>query len=272
MSMAPLALLATAAAAYVLGVRRARRWPPRRTAAFLAGLAILAVALATPLHARAEEQLSLHMVQHLLIAVVAAPLLVVGAPLTLALRSLHGPARARAAVLARMLGPLSHPAVGLGLFAGSMLATHLTPLYETAVDRAALHELEHGVYLLGGVALWWPLLAPEPLAVRISGAGRLAYLVLAMPAMGAVGAVLMAAPGPLYASYPSIPDQRLAGALMWVAGSVPLLAACVLETWRALVREERRTAARERAALPAARERAGLPATRERPALPGERH
>ena len=71
MNLGPLTLLATAAAAYVLGARRARRWPRARSAAYLGGLIVLAAALASPLHSRAEEQLSLHMLQHLMIVVLA---------------------------------------------------------------------------------------------------------------------------------------------------------------------------------------------------------
>jgi len=244
-NLGPLALLATAAAAYLLGTRRARRWPRWRSAAYLGGLIVLAAALASPLPTRAEEQLSLHMLQHLMIVGLAAPLIVLGAPLTLAVRVLRGPARARAVAVARALRPFGHPAIGLGLFTATMLATHLTPLYSAAVDHPALHELEHGLYLTGGLAFWWPLLGAEPLPRRLTATGRLTYPLLAMPAMGAVGALMMAAPHALYASYPSIADQRLAGALMWVAGSGPLLVAAVLETWRALMREERRVAVRD---------------------------
>ena len=243
MNLGPLTLLATAAAAYVLGARRARRWPRWRSVAFVGGLLVVAAALASPLHSRAEEQLSLHMLQHLMIVVFAAPLIVLGAPLTLAVRVLRGPARAVA--VARALRPFGHPGIGLGLFTATMLATHLTPLYSAAVDHPALHELEHGLYLTGGLAFWWPLLGAEPLPRRLTATGRLTYLLVAMPAMGAVGALMMATPHALYAAYPSIADQRLAGALMWVAGSGPLLVAAVLETWRALVREERHVAVRD---------------------------
>jgi len=114
---APLATLIAAATAYAIGLRRVRRWPVRRTVAFFAGLAVLAVALLSGVDAWADRLQSVHMVQHTLLLLVAPPLLCAGAPATLALRTLRF--RRRLATGLRRLP--AHPAVGLRVWlAGSV--------------------------------------------------------------------------------------------------------------------------------------------------------
>jgi cytochrome c oxidase assembly factor CtaG len=124
-----------------------------------------------------------------------------------------------------------------------MLATHLTPLYSAALHDPLLHELEHAAYLGGALLFWAPLVGADPLPRRLGAAGRLAWLLAAMPPMGLLGAWLLTGPQ-RYAEY-GIAGQRDAAALMWVAGSVVLAAATVVLAGAALVREERRQRRRE---------------------------
>lgn len=247
-----------AAIAYLAGVRRLRRqWLRRRTAAFLAGLIALAALLAPGLHAGAERSLSLHMLQHLGLTAVVAPLLVAGSSLRLALGALRSGSRRQ---LARTLHAapartLARPAVAFGVFALVMLVSHVPVAYGLALEHPALHELQHAVYLGAALVFWMPLLGADPLPRRPSAVGRLAYLMLAMPAMAVVGLALILSREPLYPHYvevagaaAALADQRLAGTLMWVGGAILMGAVAVAMGWSWLAAEHARTVAAERLA------------------------
>jgi cytochrome c oxidase assembly factor CtaG len=236
--------------------RLRRPWPRRRTAAFLAGLAAVALALESGLDGYAEQMLSIHMIQHLVLILVAPPLLLAGAPITLALRGLApGPRRALARALrSRVMGALSHPATGLLAFGAVMLSTHLTPLFELALTHPLVHVAEHMLYLTSGLLFWAVLIAPGPRARRLDGLGEVVYLLLGMPLMSVVGVILETDGSPRYAEYlaparrlgiSALGDQRLAGALMWVAATMVMGAIALGVAWRSILAEERRAVARE---------------------------
>lgn len=256
--------LALTVTLYLLGVRRAGRrsghprsgWPLTRTVAFLAGLAAVAVALESGLDGYAAELLSIHMVQHLVLALVAAPLLLAGAPVTLALRSL--PRDPRRWLARALRGPtarvLAHRGTGLLALGISMLLTHLTPLYGWALEHPLVHDAEHLLYLGCGLLFWAVLVAPGPPVRRVDGMAQVLYLSVGMPLMSAVGVVLEADPTARFNQYlaparrlgvSALSDQRLAGALMWIAGGLAMGVIGLGMAWRALVAEERRAVARE---------------------------
>lgn len=255
------AALALAAVLYLLGVRRAAArpgggWPWRRTAAFLSGLAVIAVALESGVDTYADELLSIHMVQHLALTIVAPPLLVIGAPVMLALRTLRGDARgaAIAIVRSRVARALGHPLVAWSLFVGVMVAWHLTPLYGLAVEHEWLHELEHALYLATGVLFWMPVLGADPAPHAPGWTGRFVYMLLAMPPMGLIGALLAGSDSVRYPVYlaparalgvSALGDQHSAGGIMWVGGTF-LMALLILGiACGGLVAEDRRTRAAE---------------------------
>jgi putative copper resistance protein D len=252
---AALLVIAALGLFYASGARRVPRWPRRRTAAFGAGLAALAVALCSGFERHADQLLSVHMAQHLLLSLAAAPLLVLGAPLRLALGALpRGAARALADVAAGRLGTLARPVVAGTLFALAGLALHVPAVYDASIRDPWLHAGAHAAFLTAALLFWTPLLAPEPLAHRLSAAGRLAYVLLAMPAMAVVGVGLSTAGSVVYAPYERttqalglspLADQHLAGGLMWIAGALVLGVAFVASGWQALLAEERRAIARE---------------------------
>ncbi|HEY0631847.1 MAG TPA: cytochrome c oxidase assembly protein [Thermoleophilaceae bacterium] len=212
----PLALL------YAVGVARVRRWLWWRSAAFGLGLATLAIALELP-----DAALASHMTQHLLLTAVAAPLLVLGAPHVLALRSLHGEARAALARLLDRHGPAS-PFVTFPIFATVMLGTHLTPFFDYANRHPLAHGVEHALLLASSILFWVPVLAAAP-ARRLGPLGRVGYLFAGTAPMGAIGVAF----------------GGEAGAIMWVGGGYALLVAVLAAVWAALVAEERRQRARE---------------------------
>lgn len=228
-----LATLALTALLYRQGLAHQRAWRrpavrPAQVVAFYGALLALAVALASPLEGAASSLFAAHMVQHLLLMMVAAPLLVLGRPvmvLSQALpqrwrRLLRARARRRVRVTAHSL---SHPAVVWAVGAVVLWAWHLPTLYEVALSHDALHALEH-VSLVATSALVWALaLGRRPRSLATPAA----VLVLFATALqsGALGAVLALARTPLYPIHaPAAPlwgltpleDQQLAGVLMWV--------------------------------------------------------
>jgi putative membrane protein len=227
-----------------------------RILALLAGLAVVAVALSPPVDAWSDDRLSVHMAQHLALTLVAAPLLVLGAPVTLALRALpRGGRRALVEVIrSRSARVLTHPLVTWTLFAGVMLATHLTGLYELALRHPTVHAAEHVAFLVSGVLFWLPVLGVEPLPHRPGWTGRMLYLLTAMPAMAYAGVVLSSEDHVRYAAYlaparrlgiSALADQHAAGAMMWVGGSAIAAVLTLVAAWSALIQEERRAVARE---------------------------
>jgi putative membrane protein len=208
---------------YAYGVSRRERWPLRRSAFFGAGLVVLTIALLAP-----DGSLTGHMVEHVLLMLVAAPLLVLGQPHALAPRRVPRPLRA--------LG--SWP-VAWGLFAAATLLVHLNEL----PTNPWLHGLEHAVLLATASLFWFPVLAAPPAPRTLAPVGRIAYLFAAMVPMGVVGALLESTR--VYERW-SPSAQADAGAAMWVASSIVLVLATVLAAWTAILTEERRQRAREK--------------------------
>jgi putative membrane protein len=256
---AALAPLAVAAVGYLIAARHVRRWPARRTVAWLAGLACIAVALASGVDAEAHRRLSAHMVQHALLTLAAPPLLLAGAPLRLALRSAGRETRATLARLARGRAArlATHPLAGWAAFAAVVLGTHLTGAFELALRDGRVHALEHAAYFWSGVLFWLPLAGAAPVPRRLGAVGSLAYLMSAMAVMSIVAASLAGGElrYPAYAAparelgFGALGDQHAAAAVMLATGAAAALAATFAAVWPALLREERRAAARDRLEL-----------------------
>jgi cytochrome c oxidase assembly factor CtaG len=251
-----LPVLGAAAAAYLAGAARASRWPWWRVGAWLAGLAALALALASGVDSEADRLLSVHMVQHVLLSLVAPPLLLLGAPARLALRAGGPGTRRRVAALMRERGVavLAHPLVAWVLFTGVLVVTHLTGLYELALRHDAVHAAEHAGLFWSAMLFWLPLAGAAPVPHRLGPIGMLAYLMTSMAGM-AVVAVALGTDGLRYSSYAAparamgisaIGDQHLAAGIMVGAGAIATLTATFAVLWPALLREERHAQARER--------------------------
>ncbi len=241
---------------YLWAARRVRAgWPLRRTLCFLAGVGCALVALQSGIGAYDDQLLSVHMVQHMLLLMVVPPLLLSGQPVILALRGL--PARRRrgfAHALGRARRYLA-PAPALAFFSAVVVLTHLPSFYDATLRHAALHDLEHALYLTAGLVMWWQILDADPvLAHRLGGLGRLVYIMVAMAPMALVGAYLNRHATVVYAPYgpaaralgvSALSDQAQAGAIMWVAGDVIMVIVGLWAALGALVAEERRQQARE---------------------------
>jgi cytochrome c oxidase assembly factor CtaG len=253
-------LLVAAALLWLVAAGRVRaaRGPAavswRRTALFLAGLGTIAVALESPIDAAATARFSAHMVQHLLLTLVAAPLLVLARPVTLALQAATPQARRRLVLpllRSRPLAMLAWPPVAWCGFALVMWASHFSPLYEAALVTPGLHALEHLAYL-GSALLFWSVVAGvDPSPAHLSHPARILYLFLAMPQMTFLGLAIYSARHVLYPAYGAGPvvlaDQRLAGALMGGSGVLvflPAVGALLLDWWAREERAARRADAR----------------------------
>jgi putative copper resistance protein D len=208
------------------------------------------------------------MLQHLLLELVAAPLLLLGAPATLALRVASPSVRGRllAVLHSRVVSVLSFPLLAWVLFAAVNWGWHFSSLYDQALENPLLHDLQHLTFLGAGLLFWWPVIGADPSRWRLPHPVRLFYLFLAMPQNSFLGIALMSAPTTLYPHYASnlrewgptpIVDQNVGGMLMWVGGDVVFLLAMgfVVAAW---VRHEDRRTARADARDDAAR-LAGIP-------------
>jgi putative membrane protein len=253
----PLDVAAVAAAtSYVLAARRVRGgWPARRTAAFLAGIGCVLVALQSGIGAFDDRLLSAHMVQHMLLLLVAPLLLLGGRPFLLTLQALPSPRRPAIARALARVARATRPLPCLAVFYAVLLLTHLPAFYDATLTHPLLHDLEHALYLSAGLLLWWPILDADPAPTRrLGGLGRLVYVLAAMPPMALVGAFLNRHPSLVYPAYgqpghalgvSALTDQQQAGAIMWVAGNTLMVAVGLWAVLAALVAEERRQRARE---------------------------
>lgn len=256
-----IAMLVIVGGAYAWAVRRVNRahagnpHPVHRSWLFGGGLAAIGVALLSPIEAYEGVLFSVHMVQHMLLQLVAAPLLLLGAPVTLALRA-AGPRLRRGLLVvlhSRLVALISFPLVGWLAFAAANFGWHFSPLYNEALDNTWLHYAQHATFVVTAFLFWWPAVGVDPARWRLPHPARLFYLFLAMPLNSFLGVALMNASTVLYPHYASVvrdwgpsvlEDQSLGGLLMWTVGDVAFLLAMagVVVTW---VRHEDRRAARE---------------------------
>jgi putative copper resistance protein D len=263
-------LLAAAAVLYLQGRRRLVAggvdWPAQRTACFLAGLGALALALLSPVEAYDTVLFSVHVVQHMLLTMAAAPLLVMGAPVTLALRATRGRTRRR---LVRVLHSppvrvVGHPLVAWVLFTLSLYALYFSPLFDRSLRDPLVHDLVHLHFLAVGLLFWWPVVGIDPTRWRLPHVARLLFVFLMVPFHAFLGVAILNSGRLLAPSLASfgrswgptpLADQQAGGAILWGAGDLIALAAVlgILISWASYdqnvvaVREDRRLA-RERAA------------------------
>jgi cytochrome c oxidase assembly factor CtaG/ferredoxin len=223
----------------VLHRRDARGWHGGRPVAFLGGLAATYLALASPIEPFASLLLQVHMVQHLLLMMVAPPLVWLAWPLFPLLRGLpHGVRKYWAAPLLRWhalrqcFAWLTHPLVALPLYVSATWLWHLPRAYELALRRGDWHGAEHVCFITSALLFWYPVVRPYPSRPRWSRWILIPYLILADVQNTLLAAWLTFAPDVLYPHYSQVPrlagisaldDQAMAGVLMWVPGSIAFL-------------------------------------------------
>ncbi|HYU19438.1 MAG TPA: cytochrome c oxidase assembly protein [Chloroflexota bacterium] len=219
---------------YLLGVGPLRRryalGPPAprwKIATFLAGIAILFVALDGPLDDLSDNYLfSAHMLQHMLLTLFMPPLLLMGTPGWL-LRPLIGLPFA-----ARVARALTQPLVALLLFNVTFTVFHLPSFFELTLEDERFHIAEHVLFMVTAIITWWPILSPLPELPRLPYPVQLIYVFFQTFSGFTVGAFLTLAQQVLYPFYQSVPrlwgvsaldDQKIGGLIMWVIGGTFLL-------------------------------------------------
>lgn len=250
-----LGALAAGALAYVW---IASRFPPRGRQRwyFSAGYLVLTLALLSPLDRGAAYLFTLHMLQHMLLLLVAPPLLALAVPPTLLGWVFQRPA------LRRVLRALWAPVPAFVLYNGVLLAWHLPAAYDAALRFPWIHATEHATFVAAGVIFWGVIVSPAPALVRASYGLRLALLLGADVVNFVLGFALAFAGRPFYTPYTEVgrlwglsplDDLKLGGALMWVMGqmmyAVPMLILINVILWRdkgrGTVDAERRTLLRD---------------------------
>jgi cytochrome c oxidase assembly factor CtaG len=197
----------------------------------------LAAALLSPLDGLADTLFSAHMLQHVLLVAVAAPLVLLANPFASLLWGLPAPLRAAAGRLLRprtrlrrLWRALTVMAVAWAMHVLVIWVWHLPVAYDAAVADRLLHHLEHVAFFASALLFWWPIVQPAPrLRARAGYGARIAYLLLAGAQSGLLGLILTLSPRAWYRSYASLEDQSLGGLVMWgVGGAVDMLAVLVL--------------------------------------------
>ena len=255
--------LAAVAAAYLWAVRRVNRAHPAnpvpadRPAFLLLGLAAIAIALQSGIERYDTTLFSVHMLQHVILIFLAAPAIVLAAPITLALR-VASPGVRRTWILpilhSHVVRVIGHPLVAWLLFTGVMWGTHFSPLFDAALENVWLHDLEHVLYLASSILFWWPMVGRDPSPWRLSHPARLLFMLLQMPFNSFLGVAILFSSTVLYPHYATtgrlwgptpLDDQQAAGAIMWGLGDAGFLLAMLLATLAWMRHEEAATRRRE---------------------------
>jgi cytochrome c oxidase assembly factor CtaG len=271
---------------YLLGVwmmrRRGDHWPLGRTLAFVVlGMGSFVLATASGLSAYDTTLLSVHMVQHMVLSMVVPLSLALGAPITLALRTLPAsPRRWLLAVLhSRVAKVLAFAPLAFALYVLSPWALYFTSWYDASLHHEYVHQMMHVHLVLVGTLFFWPIVGVDPIPGRVSYPFRVLLVVLTLPFHAFLGVTIMGENtliggrwypdlhhGPMGAWLPApMSDQHLAGGILWSSGDlIGLIFFGVLFTqW---VRSSMREAVREDRRLDLLEARAGHPGREERPA------
>jgi putative copper resistance protein D len=207
----------------------ARPWPAWRTLLFAAGVVVIVVATQSGIGTYDDLLFYDHMIQHLLLLMVAPPLLIAGQPLTLLLHASRNPLHTQVKRVLRspVANFLTWPVFGALAYALAVLAAHLSAIANSFEQNQTAHNAEHVLFVLIGYLFYLPIIGREPIRWRLSYPIRFVILVLLMPVDTFTGLALgygsasspgvPAGPRPAWAPSP-VSDLHLGGALMWIGG------------------------------------------------------
>jgi cytochrome c oxidase assembly factor CtaG len=238
--------IAAASGVWLWAVRRvnqrhpANPVPRRRTVAFLAAMLALAFGLISGIERYDTTLFSIHMVQHVLLVLVAAPLIALAGPVTLILRLSSRSVRRQwllPILHSRPLRWLAFPVTAWVIFAAVMWASHFSGLFDVALENPLAHDLEHSLFLASALLFWWPAVGLDPAPWRLAHPARIVYVFLQMTQNTFLAVVILNAAGVLYPHYATLgqpfgidplADQRLAAGLMWILGDTIFLGAIMV--------------------------------------------
>lgn len=235
---------------YLRGVRRlahrGRRWPIGRTISFLVGLVLVVMAVQSGL-AQYDSVFAAHVVQHVLLMMVAPPLLALGAPVTLAMQASRRPTQQRIVAIThhwaiRMLG---NPWVAFVSLWGLMFGYFLTAYYRASLSNQPLHVATHVLFLVTGSMYCWQVFCVDPIRHRLPFPWRTAYVAVGLLLNALLGILIVSSTAPI-ATGDSLGDTHLGGILLLVAGEAVTVAeiAWVARKWSAYTK--RRDARQDR--------------------------
>lgn len=259
----PLLVVLVAGGLYTWGLvrlhARGDRWPVGRAISFLGlGLGTFVIATMSGVGTYDDDLFSVHMVQHMLLAMVIPVFLALGAPVTLALRTL--PRKPRGVLLSVLHSApvklLTFPAIGWLLFVGNPFALYFSGLYEATLDHTWLHELLHIHFLVVGCLFFWPLLGIDPVPGKVSHPGRMLLAAATLPFHAFLGIAIMSVDDDghgllaahhyleLHSLAEAVSQQQIGGGLLWASGDLVglLFVFTMLFQW---MRASEREAARE---------------------------
>ena len=245
----PIVLVAVLTFLYV------RRWrevdgSAGRLASFLAGMALVLVALCSPVDRLGEQLFLMHMIQHLLLLDLAPILVLLG--LT---KVLLRPLTRRLVRVEQAVGPLAHPVFAIVLYVATMALWHVPAMYDAALEYPVVHVLEHVTFGVAGGLYWWHLLSPIRARRRLGGMGPVVYMLSTKLLVGLLGVVLAFAPEAIYDFYERQPgywglspgtDQAVGGLIMALEQSIVMGVALVFLFVRALGESDREDERAER--------------------------
>lgn len=233
---------------------RGRRWPRRRTVAFLAGLVAIDLALQSPVATLAGSYFQAHVVQHLLLMVVAPAFLALGAPSTLFLQTARRKNKSRwlGLLRSRWFEVLSHPVPVWFLYFGLMFVFFLSPLINVAMLHMALMDLINVVFLLGGCLYWWPMIGIDPIVHwKMDYGARMVNAMIGAAPETFLGIAIMSDRSPIASMY-TLASTHTGGGMLWASTEIATLGA-FLPIFIQWMRSEERAGAR----ADAAQDRAG---------------
>lgn len=267
------AVVVALGALYIYGTLRLRgrgdRWPRSRSVFFVGlGLGSVVVATQSSMAVYDTTLFSAHMVQHMVLSMMVPVFLALGAPVTLALRTLPRRPRAvlRSVLHSRIAKVATFPPVSLAAFAGSMFGLYFTPWYEATLRNTYLHEMQHVHFVLVGCLFFWPLVGTDPVPGRLPHLARMGVSFLAVPIHAALGIALMSMNTVVAAEWylgdhqlpwvEPLAAQQAGGAILWSSGDLInlIIAAAMFVQW---VQADERQAARIDRRLDRAEARSG---------------
>ncbi|MFF7547723.1 cytochrome c oxidase assembly protein [Streptomyces canus] len=250
---------------YAWGVVRLRRrgdsWSPARTVSYVVGVLTIALMMCTRLNDYGMVMFSVHMVQHMVISMLSPILILLGAPVTLALRALpvagkgrKGPRELLLALLhSRYMRIITHPAFTIPLFIASLYALYFTPIFDFLMGSKTGHIAMMVHFLAVGVVFFWPIIGVDPGPQRPGYLMRMLELFAGMPFHAFFGIALMMASEPMVETFKNPPaslgidtlsDQNYAGGIAWAFSEIPsvlVLIALLFQWYGSEQRQAKRT-------------------------------
>ncbi|MFF7132818.1 cytochrome c oxidase assembly protein [Streptomyces sp. NPDC008196] len=250
---------------YVWGVVRLRRrgdsWPVGRTVSYVTGVLTIGLMMCTGLNDYGMVMFSVHMVQHMVISMLSPILILLGAPVTLALRALpvagkgrKGPRELLLALLhSRYMRIITHPAFTIPLFIASLYALYFTPVFDFLMGSKTGHIAMMVHFLAVGVVFFWPIIGVDPGPHRPGYLMRMLELFAGMPFHAFFGIALMMASEPMVETFKNPPaslgidalsDQNYAGGIAWAFSEIPsvlVLIALLFQWYGSEQRQAKRT-------------------------------